>query len=57
MANKEIWDYLIENGIGCQVQTPYGTGTVVDVDAGAAIWLHQSMRRKSGKHINLIVLT
>lgn len=39
MANKEIWDYLIENGIGCQVQTPYGAGTVVDVDAGAAIWV------------------
>lgn len=39
MADKEIWDYLIENGIGCEVQTPYGTGIVVDVDAGAAIWV------------------
>lgn len=30
---------MIENGIECEVQTPYGIGIVVDVDAGAAIWV------------------
>lgn len=36
---EDMWDYLIANGIGCVVKTPYGIGSVVDVDAGAAIWV------------------
>ena len=36
---EDMWNYLIANGIGCKVKTPYGIGSVVDVDAGAAIWV------------------
>ena len=34
---EEVWNYIITNGIGCKVKTPYGIGRVIDVDAGAAI--------------------
>ena len=34
---EDMWDYLIANGVGCKVKTPYGIGEVIGVDAGAAI--------------------
>ena len=34
---EDMWNYLINNGIGCKVKTQYGIGKVIDVDAGAAI--------------------